>query len=341
MMNNTMYNYINNTSYSQCHTHNKQNQNTSYNINPPPLNITSSFSPTLTSPYTTENQNPNNNFNISSYHSFPSPRHCQTPRNNSSHNKIISSLHKQISLLNAENNSYKTENEITTLLYNDLSSFNSYMKTCKETNDKLLNENANLKEALHKKEEIISQFEDVIKESTIKFEELERKTSWKKNKMLSQHIASTDALMNQVDNLKMQINKRDIEIDNLNKNIITLNEERNELLHRINDMNYQNAKANEMINEDVRRLEKENEDLKMEKYTLINECNKIKQYVFTMEETCCVYKQEREKIENEFNKRLNEYVDTISQLRKYLRDKEKENEELKKKLLKDNKSNKC
>jgi cell shape-determining protein MreC len=60
-----------------------------------------------------------------------------------------------------------------------------------------------------------------------------------------------------------------------------------------------------------------------------------------MEETCCVYKQEREKIENEFNKRLNEYVDTISQLRKYLRDKEKENEELKTKLLKDNKSNKC
>ena len=334
MKNNTMYNYINNSSYSSYHTHNQQQkQNTSSNRNPPPLNLTSILSPAVTFPHTTEAQNPN-------YHSIPSPRYSQTPRNNSSHNKIISSLHKQISLLNAENSSYKAENEITTLLYNDLSSFKSYMKTCKETNDKLLKENASLKEALHKKEEIISQFEEVIKESTIKFEELERKTSWKKNKMLSQHIASTDALMNQVDNLKTQINKKDIEIERLNKSIIALNEERNDLLHRINDMNYQNAKANEMINGDVRRLEKENEDLKLEKYTLINECNKIKQYAFTIEETCCVYKQEREKIEKEFNTRLNQYIETISQLRKHLRDKEKENEELKKKLLKSNAS-KC
>ena len=71
----------------------------------------------------------------------------------------------------------------------------------------------------------------------------------------------------------------------------------------------------------------------MQKNKLIEENNNIRQYANTIEETCSDQAQKRKQREIEEQKKEKEYIETIMKLRCVLSEKEKENNELKNRIM--------
>ena len=231
------------------------------------------------------------------------------------------------------NQIYQSEQNLSHSLFNDLSSFNAQYQHLQKVNQDLRNENSYLKEMLDKKQSIISQFESVVKESTLKFEQMEIMYNDKKNLLKEKHLKEKNALMNEIEELRNIINDKNLKIESLNKNNFELTNSKASLIREINSLQFSNENQSKSYEDKINQLEKDNQLLLIQKNKLIEENNNIRQYANSIEQTCAEQSNKRKQREIEEQRKEKEYIDTIMKLRSVLSEKEKENNEIKNRIL--------
>ena len=281
---------------------------------------------------------------VNNTYSYDSPVHknlIEPNLNKQFRSQTIISTDNQIKELNTTNSAnkdnvnqiYHSEEDLSHSLYNDLSSFNSQYKNLQKVNQNLRDENCYLKEMLNKKQSIIVQFESVVKESTLKFEQMEIMYNDKKNLLKEKHLKEKNELIKEIEELRNILNEKNLVIESLNKKNFELTNSKNCLLQELNTLHFTNENQNKSYEEQVSQLERENQLLLMQKNKLIEENNNIRQYANTIEETCSDQAQKRKQREIEEQKKEKEYIETIMKLRCVLSEKEKENNELKNRIM--------
>ena len=112
------------------------------------------------------------------------------------------------------------------------------------------------------------------------------------------------------------------------------------ILQQLNQLNVTNLNQSVELNQNISELERENEQLRLEKNRLMEDNNKIRQYACTIEATCASQAKKRQQKEIEEQQREKEYINTITQLKQILNEKEIENKQLKSLLFNTNSKNK-
>lgn len=260
-----------------------------------------------------------------------SPKSFYNIQMNSSPNRTIN---RNFSQCYQENNS-KAQN-----LYDDLSAITTQYKTLQNINTQLIKENNYLKEVLENKQKIISEFETVVRESTIKFEQLESLTKEKQQDLYENYMEDKNSLLRQIEEMKKIIDEKNLIISEFEQKNSELHEEKSSILQQLNQLNVTNLNQSVELNQNLSELERENEQLRLEKFRLMEDNDKIRQYAFTIEDTCATQAKKRQQRENEEHQREKEYINTITQLKQILNEKETENKQLKKLLFDNSNKNK-
>lgn len=235
---------------------------------------------------------------------------------------------------------YQDNNSIAQNLCDDLSVLTTQYKTLQNINTQLIKENNYLKKVLENKQNLISQFETVVRESTIKFEQLESLTKEKQQNLYENYMKEKNSLIRQIEEMKKVIDEKNLIISEFEQKNYNLHEEKSSILQQLNQLNVTNLNQSVELNQNISELERENEQLRLEKNRLMEDNNKIRQYACTIEATCASQAKKRQQKEIEEQQREKEYINTITQLKQILNEKEIENKQLKSLLFNTNSKNK-
>lgn len=202
-------------------------------------------------------------------------------------------------------------------VYTDLKSVNSQMVNYKAINMSLQNENDRLKELIAKKDKIISQFEEVAKETAKKFKEMEAIQSQQKQVENKQSNSNREALIKELNDLKILNQISFHQINHLNETIHALSKEKDYVIKKMNEQQLASIKNKEADRNKLMLLESDNISLKKRNDHLSKELNDTKRYIDTTNKE----KGNEENKENEVHyihhkhtEKENELMQTITNL---------------------------
>lgn len=210
--------------------------------------------------------------------------------------------------------SKEDDNKISTLthsLYNDLTTVNKQIHSLTAMNQALQTENNQLKEIIEKKDILISQFEEVAKETAGKLGQLEAiKGQDSEVKM------QMDGLFNELLLSERRNDESKAKINQLNLFLDQMVNEKNDLIQRMNENHGRAMKDKEELFNKCSYIENENQALLRQNDNLMNEVSKLRRYT----SHCQKDKDNAFAINERLQHQINEYSKEMIKLRDKVKD---------------------
>lgn len=161
-------------------------------------------------------------------------------------------------------------------VYTDLKAVNAQLINYQAMNMSLQNENNHLKELISKKDLIISQFEEVAQETTVKFNEMESIRNRQKKDEDMMNNLNREALIKEIDGLNQENQASIHRMTYLNETINALSQEKDYVIQKMNEQQLISVKEKEGDRNRMTILDNDNQTLKTKNVALMREVNETK-----------------------------------------------------------------